>query len=59
MSFRRWLGAVALCAGVAAGACGCNNARLVQWNGPTGTGVVAIPHNDNDWPNKNLSLIHI
>jgi hypothetical protein len=25
----------------------------VQWNGATGTGVVAIPQNDNIWPEKN------
>jgi hypothetical protein len=41
----------ALCAGLAAGLCGCNNARLVRWDGASG--VVAIPHNDNAWPDKN------
>jgi len=51
MSSIRWLGVVALCAGLTATACGCNNARMVQWNGTTG--VVAIPHNDNAWPDKN------
>ncbi len=50
MSSIRWLGVVALGAGLLA-LCGCNNARMVQWNGSTG--VVAIPHNDNAWPDKN------
>jgi hypothetical protein len=48
----RWVAVTALCAGVAAGLCGCsNNAHLVRWDGSSG--VVAIPHNDNDWPDKN------
>ncbi len=51
MAVRRWLGVLALCAGLTAGACGCNNARMVQWNGTTG--VVAIPRNDNVWPENN------
>ena len=51
MSSIRWRGVVALCAGLAAAVCGCNNARMVQWNGTTG--VVAIPHNDDAWPDKN------
>jgi hypothetical protein len=51
MSSRRWVGAVALSAALTAGAYGCNSARMVQWNGTTG--VVAIPHNDNAWPDKN------
>jgi hypothetical protein len=47
----RWVAVAALCAGVSASLCGCNNARLVRWDG--GIGVVAIPHNDNAWPDKN------
>ena len=46
----RWVAVAVLCAGLA-GACGCNNARLVRWDG--GSGVVAIPHNDNSWPEHN------
>jgi hypothetical protein len=47
----RWVGVAALCAGLTAGVCGCSNARMVRWDGTTG--VVAIPHNDNTWPDKN------
>jgi hypothetical protein len=42
---------LALCAGLTAGVCGCNNARMVRWDGATG--VVAIPNNDNSWPAHN------
>jgi hypothetical protein len=42
---------LALCAGLTAGVCGCNNARMVRWDGSTG--VVAIPRNDNVWPESN------
>jgi hypothetical protein len=51
MSFQRWVGVAALCAGLVGGACGCNNARMVRWDG--GSGVVAIPRNDNAWPDHN------
>ena len=51
MSLRRSMSVLALCAGLTAGVCGCNNARMVRWDGATG--VVAIPHNDNSWPDKN------
>jgi hypothetical protein len=47
----RWVTVAALCAGLTAGLCGCNNARLVRWDG--GTGVVAIPRNDDSWPEHN------
>jgi hypothetical protein len=47
----RWVAVAALCAGLTAGLCGCNSARLVRWDG--GTGVVAIPRNDNSWPEHN------
>ena len=42
---------LALCAGLTAGVCGCNNARMVRWDGSSG--VVAIPRNDNVWPESN------
>lgn len=51
MSCKRSLGFVALCAALTAGLCGCNNARMVRWDGSSG--VVAIPHNDNMWPEYN------
>jgi hypothetical protein len=47
----RWVAVAALCAGLTAGLCGCNNARLVRWDGSTG--VVAIPRNDDSWPEHN------
>jgi hypothetical protein len=51
MSCQRSVAIVALCAGLTAGLCGCNNARLVRWDGMTGE--VAIPRNDNSWPEYN------
>jgi hypothetical protein len=51
MSCKRSLGIVALGAALMAGLCGCNNARMVRWDGASG--VVAIPHNDNVWPEYN------
>jgi hypothetical protein len=51
MSCTRSVGVLALCAALAAGACGCNSARLVRWDGSSG--VVAIPRNDNSWPAYN------
>jgi hypothetical protein len=53
MSVQRSPAVVALIAALAATACGCNNARMVSWNNTTSLGVVAIPYNDNSWPDKN------
>ena len=53
MTFPRWMGVAALCAGLLSGASGCNNARMVRWDAASQVGVVAIPHNDNSWPDKN------
>jgi hypothetical protein len=51
MSFKRIWGGVALCVTLAVGLCGCNSARMVRWDGTSG--VVAIPSNDDTWPEHN------